>query len=879
MRATSSSARRGAIRARLVWLVAGFVTVMGCSSMGGGGGCAALQPIPSGRYAGPKSDNGLNLRLSPQGINYLNSNWQTLIDMFAPGQRLVLPVACQRQSFSLAVIGNTPVYIADQGGPTGGRNDANCDSKDVPANVTATVTGFSLLPRPPDSIAASLSLRIDTGKLYVTIDSICNLNCSVQFDSAARAPNFNTIDATVKFSIDQRWDKLLSFEITQVDGTQVCGASGAPQPPRCIEPNDISLNSEGGICSFTCDILDIGAVKDFILQLFSPTLQTQIRGILATQRCESCGMGRPACPTVGTATSVCQADVCKDAADNSKCVPRFLGMEGRVNLGATLGSFGAPPDAEMDISFAAGASVAVDQGMSFGTRVGAKAVKVAPCVAPAGSPPVLDVAAPNFDAEAPTRTLPDGGTTRAYHAAVGFSSPFLNVAFHEAQQAGALCLQLDTNNVGLINTGLFKTFLPSLGTLATRDGKDAPMMVVLRPGRAPNIVVGEGTVDPVTKRPIKPLIQLALNDLSIDFYAMIDDRYARLFTLTADISLPLSLIFEGCDKVTPAIGDLRMLITNVRTANSEMLAEDPKVLEQLIPAVIGLAEPALAGGLGAFSLPSLGNFKLRVNGAKGVGLVAGTETYNHLALYAELLPAMAACAVTSPLTVASLQSAEIPKASEMRLVAGKTLTWPTAVLKVEALNKDGTPEYAVKIDDGLWGEFGPAENGALRVSHPKFLIQGKHVISVRSRVAEDPHGISAPVEVDFFIDWDAPTVKLRADRQLDRVIVEAHDVLTPDDALQFAYAVGDEVPGPFGAAREISLSAVEVKGGVRVLVRDERGNVGEARYRVGVERVGSARELSPVNELGATSQSNGCSAAPWSMTVVGALVLFLRRRR
>ncbi len=134
-------------------------------------------------------------------------------------------------------------------------------------------------------------------------------------------------------------------------------------------------------------------------------------------------------------------------------------------------------------------------------------------------------------------------------------------------------------------------------------------------------------------------------------------------------------------------------------------------------------------------------------------------------------------------------------------------------------------------------------------------------------------------EIDFFIDWDAPTVKLRADRQLDRVIVEAHDVLTPDDALQFAYAVGDEVPGPFGAAREISLSAVEVKGGVRVLVRDERGNVGEARYRVGVERVGAARELSPVNELGATSQSNGCSAAPWSMSVVGALVLFLRRRR
>jgi hypothetical protein len=858
-------------------LVAGFVTVMGCSGMGGGGGCAALSPIPSGRYAGPKSDNGVNLRLSPQGINYLNQNWQTLIDMFAPGQRLTLPVGCQRQSFSLpAGLGMTPVYIADQGGPMGGRNDAACDNKDVPANVTATITGFSLIPRPPDSIAASLSLRIDTGRLYVTIDAICNLNCSVQFDSSSTAPNINTVDATVQFTIDQRWDKLLSFDITQVDGTQICGASGAPAAPRCIDPGDIALRSEGGICSFTCTVLDIGVVKDFILQLFSPTLQTQIRSILATQRCEACGMGLPPCPTVGMATSVCQNGVCRDAADNSKCVPRTLGLEGRVNLGATLGSFGAPPDAELDISFAAGASRTVDQGLSFGTRVGAKAVKVAGCVPPNQAAPPVDLTAPNFDAEAPTRTLPDGGTTRVFHAALGFSSPFLNLAFHEAQQAGALCLQLDTNNVGLLNTGLFKNLMQSLGTLATRDGKDAPMMVALRPANPPTIVIGEGTVDPVTKRPIKPLITLSLVDLFIDFYAMIDDRFVRLFTLDADISLPLSLIFEGCDKVTPAIGDLRMLITDVHASNSEMLAEDPKVLEQLIPAVIGLAEPAIAGGLGAFSLPSLGNFKLRVNGVKGVGQIAGTETYNHLGLYAELLPAMASCAVTAPVATASLRDAEIPSASEMRLVAGKPLPWPVAVLDVAASGKPGTAEYTVKIDEGLWSEFRRPEDGVLRVSHPKFLIQGRHVISVRARVEEDPHGVSAPVQVDFFVDWDAPEVRLEADRSSDRVVVRARDVLSASEALQFAYAMGDELPGPFGAAREISLAAIEARGGVRVLVRDEAGNVGEARYRVGT--FAKDAQGTPISEVQPTGTAgNGCTSAPGALLL--GLAAFLARGR
>ncbi|MCA3016682.1 MAG: hypothetical protein INH41_30225 [Myxococcaceae bacterium] len=866
----------GAVPTRLVWLVAGFVTAMGCSSMGGMGGCAALQPIPSGRYTGPKSDNAVNLRLSPQGINYLNRNWQSLIETFAPGRTLTLPVACTTQQFSLSVLGNTDVYIADQGNASGqGRNDARCDTRDLPAQVTATITGFSLLPRSPDALSASVSLRIDTGKLYVTIDSLCNLNCSVRFDSNRQAPSINTIDATVRFSIDQRWDKLLSFEVTQVDGTQICGASGAPAAPRCIAPDDLALDSEGGICSFTCDVLDIGAVKNFVLGLFSPTLQSQIRNVLSTQRCQACGTGQPPCPTVGNATSVCQDGVCKDAADNSKCVPRFLGLEGRVNLGATLGSFGAPPNAQLDLSFAAGSSVAVDQGASFGTRVGVKAVSVAPCVAPLAAPPVVAVSAPDFDTEAPSRTLPDGGTSREYHAALGFSSPFLNLTFHEAQQAGALCLQLDTNNVGLINTGLFKTLLPSLGTLATRDGKDAPMMVALRPGRAPTVTVGEGTFDPVTKRPVKPLIRLVLNDLSIDFYAMLDDRYARLFTITADISLPLSLIFSGCDQVTPAIGDLRMLIANVRTANSEMLAEDPKLLSDLIPAVIGLAEPAVAGALQPFTLPALGNFKLRVTGVRGVGQVAGTDTYNHLGLFAELLPANAQCAVTSPRTAARLRDAQIPPAGEMRL-SGKPLPWPVARLEVDATGKAGTPEFAVRIDDGLWSDFVRDEGGVLPVSHPRFLLQGAHTIFVRSRVAEDPHGVSEPVAVPFFVDWDPPGVRLEVDREHDRLVVSARDVLTGAEALRFAYAVGDEAPSAFGPAREVSLSAVEARGGVRVLVQDEAGNVGEARHRPVRSWPPSGPDVAERTLSSAGAQ--GCSSTGGASLAL-ALVLLRRRRR
>src|SRR5437868_12101456 len=106
---------------------------MACSSGGGSSaGCASLAPIPgTAGYTGQKTDNAINLQLSPEGINYINANWQQLVGMFAPGGRLQVPVSCIVQN--VPVIGD--VYIADQGGPMGGQLDRACDCKDQPALV------------------------------------------------------------------------------------------------------------------------------------------------------------------------------------------------------------------------------------------------------------------------------------------------------------------------------------------------------------------------------------------------------------------------------------------------------------------------------------------------------------------------------------------------------------------------------------------------------------------------------------------------------------------------------------------------------------------------------------------------------------------------
>ncbi len=858
-------------QARFVFAVIATLVMFGCSSSTSG--CSGMTPIPTGRYAGVKNDNAVNVRITGNGITYINSNWQSLVEAFAPGGHLDVSIPCTKLS-GVPVIGD--VYVADQGNASGsGKLDGQCDGQDLPAKVAVTITSFKLLPQAPDKISAEIAVNIDTGKIFAqNPHSLCDLKCSLVYNNSPQGNAFATV---IRFTVDTKWDKLLAFDIASIDGTDVCGASGAPPKPRCLDPDQINLSRESGFCGFACDAADWAPVKDFVLKFASPLIQKQIEAAAKSQSCQSCGAGKPGCPQLANAASTCvnsgdgaacsgTSCYCKDTATNI-CVPRLLGVEGRVSVAPLLASFGVAGDAAMDLSVALGSSATIDQGISLGTRVGVQAVTVAGCVTPQPSPSILTVPAPNFDGEATPGSM--------YHVGLGISSSFLNVAFHQAQQAGALCLQLGTANVGLINTGLFKTFLPSLGRLATRDGKDAPMMVALRPGRAPLVTVGLGTYDPVTKRPIKPLLTMSLPELSIDIYALIDDRYARLFTLTADVALPMSLIFEGCDKVSPALGDLKMLVTNIKTSNSELLAEDPKVLEDLIPAVIGLAEPALASLLQPFALPTLGSFKMKVNETKGIGNIAGSEAYNHLGIYATLLPSGATCAVSAPRTVVSLKETVMPKAAEMRL-AGHALPWPKAILDVKALGKDGSPEFAYKIDDGMWSTFLVATDGLLEVSHPRFLLQGTHTIWVRSRVSEDQHGISAPEQISFVVDWDAPTVSLTADPSADRVMVTAHDVVTADTALQYAYAVGKGGFGAFGPAREVSLSAVEAQGGVTVQVRDELGNVGEATYRA--PTVALRADSEGADSVSHTMPLAGCSSVG-GLEVLGLLALAAIRRR
>ena len=65
-----------------------------------------------------------------------------------------------------------------------------------------------------------------------------------------------------------------------------------------------------------------------------------------------------------------------------------------------------------------------------------------------------------------------------------------------------------------------------------------------------------------------------------------------------------------------------------------------------MPALLALAQPAIARGLGTFTLPTVGGLRLAPLEARGLELIAGTQTYGALGVYARLLaPEDPTCAV------------------------------------------------------------------------------------------------------------------------------------------------------------------------------------------------------------------------------------------
>ena len=699
------------------WLFVWCVVGLWACNAPTGCACGGFTPMPQGTYTGPKLNSAGAARMSAQGFTTLNANANSILAFFAPGGVLQVPVPCSIQQTSLAGIPIVQLAVADTGSlgcsaESCGRMNGSCDPAiDVGQAVTINFTSLTFAPKAPDILEAKVTATVQTGPIPISsrgsgASALCLFNGRAKFtvdlDTGRAQPPTTDLALDIKFAINTRWDQLLALEVSDVGNAQAC--SGSTQPPNCIDPNDMQILNEG--CS-ALNIASISAVKSLIINQLTDSLKTQISDALAEANCASCGPAGE-CPSFMGASSSCDVDagVCMDSMTN-KCVPGLLGTEGRLEVGQALGALGAPANSAIELSLGAGGSaVASSTGLTAGLRGGAKEVVVADCVAPAQRPAPQMLGLPDFDLDAPGPS--DVG--------LSVSGQMISEMLFRAQQSGALCLELGNETVAALESDLLATLLPSLGLIT--EGKNVPLRIVIRPVNPPSAVVGEGTVDN-DGRPLDPLVRLNWQGVEIDAYALIDDRQARLFTVAADMSLPLGVTLDGCSGITPIIGDITGAITNVRVKNSEMLAEPLTVLQNLVPSLLTLAEPQLAMGLQSFTIPEFNGFQLQLVGARGIGRVSGSTTYNHVGIYADLLSGTQMCKAKTKRVSSQLVRSAVKSKDSASLEARVGL------------------EYSWRVDKGLWSSWQKADSlGHLAVQHPRLLLGGQHVIEVRTPEGE-----------------------------------------------------------------------------------------------------------------------------------------------
>jgi MYXO-CTERM domain-containing protein len=157
-------------------------------------------------------------------------------------------------------------------------------------------------------------------------------------------------------------------------------------------------------------------------------------------------------------------------------------------------------------------------------------------------------------------------------------------------------------------------------------------------------------------------------------------------------------------------------------------------------------------------------------------------------------------------------------------------------------------------------------------------------------VAGEPALVGPASEgVTFAVDWEPPRVRLQPNALTGLVDVEAADAVSPPEALEYAYRVGDGALSAFGPPRQVDLAAVEGAGSLEVQVRDEAGLVGSASWRApaaaavagpGAGGGGAGEQQAGPGAGGGCSSAGAGPSALWALALAGLpLALALRRRR
>lgn len=653
-----------------------------------------------------------------------------------------------------------------------------------------------------------------------------------------------------------------------------------------ITEDEVQICMNCGFVSGVCNGI-ANSVKGSIVDSLKEGVGAQLNSFLATAFCTKPGLGDPACPTGSSATG--QADAggtCNFDGQPDRCVSALLGTDAHVNLAGLLAKFSPGSKGALDFGFAAGGDMtpfpnapADDVGYPGHTPNGITLAMVggvlpspeSKCVVPAALEVPTGIPIPT---ELTADTLPSyGDGTKGPDVGLGLSQRFLNFSMKSAYNSGLLCLGVSSEQVSLLQSGLLSVLVASLPQF-TFDRKSASAAIATRPGKPPELTLGGGT-----NVNTDPMVKVAMPEFAIDFYVWSYDRYVRVFTFTADVTVPINLS-TAATEANPAggvviqLGDVKL--ENGKVDNNELLLDKPEQMAGAISQVVGsLVGQFVGSGLAPFDVSQLAaSFGFTLTIPDGGIRTLQKDQDQFIGLFANFV-ASGAPTPTPPRP--SLQKKSIDPAA-MTLRGYRDDLRPSLTLSIPPVGPEADLEYATRIDKGGFSAWLPASaDGTRVVTGPELFMQGRHELRVYARHHGQPASQSEAGVLPFVIDVLAPTVALQ--EKAGHVSIEAWDVVSDEKALvaRIAYD-GAPLADEWKPLSEIALD--ESRESVELQVRDEEGNIGQLKQPL--IRGNRDATIPAVGGCNCDTGPNGTTpgeGALWAAGIVAALFLFKRRSR
>lgn len=814
-------------------------------------------PFPEEHYDKTLPRGG-QVRVTESGLDFLEGQVPSLISQFQPG--------------------GLSFCVPPSNGTADICTDSTCTDGSDGCQVDLAIDDAQLNPQPTDTLNADITVgqiggRDAQGNDLDLIDvHIIGATCYVHiYDKSGDKADPAEINATVPvtFSIDQNSPtKDMRVEIGDV------------QMDDFTDQVDYELN--GG---FLCTVGGwlSGLFNGTINGMINDQLTSAIDGIRAGQLCRACGDGQPACPSNSTCGDNSGSQSCMYPDDT--CVPRNLGVEGNLMLGQVLGDYSQNPDASVAIMAKAADTATVDTGLSVGLRTGAQPSDFGRCV------PVDPTTRPSLDPIDPSPSIladsrPNGGDP--FMIGIGMHKRAIEHILWSTWGGGALCMKIDSNDVDQLSAATLGTLLPSIKELA---GGDAMLYLQIAPQKAPTVKLGDNLVVPDgdTYTIDDPLMTIDWKDLDLHFYVYAHERFVRVFTLRADLLLPIALASDGQGQLVPVLGDLGDAIQNIRPVKTELLKEDPQDIIDLIPTLMSLALPSLAGSISQpIDLPEVMGFRIALEQED----ITSVDNRTMIALYADLVPAN-----TQPYSMmldTSIYQSEV----DLSEWTDAGIPRPKAILDVAAtLPAYARPdaaddiEYSWRVDGGVWSMFHRSER--LEIQDPMLVLEGRHRIEVRARFRGDVATTEAEPDTTFVtVDYGAPDFSIERDGST--VTLAALDAVDAPEDMQYRYRIvdgqGHAEWSPWLSDNLIDLHEVGAPEHFRLVaqVRDRAGHVSEDEQNV-VWKSAPLEDGAP--DMGgaggnAEPQAGGCQSAGQNapvgaagglLAVFGVLLLLWRR--